>query len=162
RRKRRDALERLIPMLAGTLDVRSVFEQIAQVALEVVPSDFIGLALLTEDGKAERVQAKWGLEGDVERLPDFPLPAEVQHTVQWDYLPAQDIAVLGDNRVRMHVLNLDPLPPSDVEMRLDDFWIRLYSEMGVRSLMRANVRRNGVAIGGLLFLSRQPAQFDDE
>jgi len=162
RRKRRDALERLVPALTGTLDVRAVFEQIAQIAQEIIPNDFLGLALLTEDRKKERVHAKYGLDGDVHEMPDFAVPAEVLHTIDWDYMLARDITVLGGNKVRMHLVNRDPLPPSILDLQLDDFWIRLYTERGVRSLLRANVRCNGVAIGGLIFASRLPAGFDDE
>jgi transcriptional regulator with GAF, ATPase, and Fis domain len=162
RRKRREALERLIPTLTDTLDVRAAFEQIAQITESIVPHDFMGITLLNADRRSERAYAKYGLDGDIQQMPDFPVPRELQHVVEWDYMLARDITVLGGNRVRMHVVNLEPLPPSVLDVEMDDFWIRVYSEMGIRSLMRANVRRNGAAIGGLLFASRNPAQFDDD
>ena len=162
RRQRRDALERLVPALTDTLDVRSAFEQIARIAEAIVPNDFLGLALLTEDRTAERVHAKHRLEGDVQRLPDFPIPPELRHTIDWDYVLAHEISLLGGNRIRMRLVNRAPLPAQQLDLQLDDFWIRVYTERGVRSLLRANVRRNGVAIGGLIFLSKHPAGFDDE
>jgi transcriptional regulator with GAF, ATPase, and Fis domain len=162
RRKRRTALERLIPTLANTLDVRAVFEQIAEIAQEIIPHDYISLSLLAEDGKSARVHAKYGSEGDVREIPELVLPTELLHTMSWDYLIAREFELLGANRVRMHLLNRPPLPVSVHDLDLGDYWIRLYAEMGVRSTLRATVRRNGIAIGGLDFHSRTPDHFDDE
>src|SRR6187549_2600826 len=50
RRRRRQALEQLVPMITGTLDVREVFEQISRIAEEIVPHDYTSLALLDADG----------------------------------------------------------------------------------------------------------------
>ena len=161
-RKRRDALERLIPTLTGTLDVRLVFEQIAHIAGEVVPNDFMALTLLTEDRGAEIAYAKAGLEGDVHEMPQFPVPRELQHVLDWDYILAREVSVVGGRRVRMQILNLEPLPPTTLEFESDDSWIELHTEVGIRSILRANVRRNGVAIGGLIFASHHPAHFDDD
>jgi transcriptional regulator with GAF, ATPase, and Fis domain len=49
-----------------------------------------------------------------------------------------------------------------IDLELDDFWLRLYRELGIRSALRATVRLNGVAIGGLEFNSRQPDQYGPE
>jgi transcriptional regulator with GAF, ATPase, and Fis domain len=160
--KRRDALERLIPTLTGTLDVRSVFEQIAQITAQIVPNDLIGITLLAQDRRSEHAYAKYGLEGDVRQMPEFRVPEELRHVIDWDYMLAHDITVLGGNRARMHLVKPQPGPPSILDVQLDDFWIRVYSEMGIRSIMRANIRLEGVAIGGLFFGSRNPARFDDD
>jgi len=162
RKKQRQALERLIPTLTGTLDVRQVFEQIAHIAEEVVPCDFMALTLLSADRQVERAYAKAGLEGDVHEMPEFPVPRELQHTLDWDYLIARDISVIGGRRIQMHLLNLDPLPPTLLEFESSDAWVDVHSEVGIRSIMRANVRRSGVPIGGLIFASHHRAQFDDD
>jgi transcriptional regulator with GAF, ATPase, and Fis domain len=49
-----------------------------------------------------------------------------------------------------------------VELHLDDFWMKVYTEMGVRSSLRTAVRLNGVVVGGLDFSSREPDHFDDD
>jgi transcriptional regulator with GAF, ATPase, and Fis domain len=162
RRKRREALERLIPALTHTLDIRSVFERIAEIAQELVPHDYLSIGLLSEDRQRVRIHAKHGLDGDVQEVPEYPVPPEMLHTLDWEYLIVRDSTVLGPNLVRVHVLNLPPLPPSVLDLRMDDFWMKVYTEMGVRSSLRARIRLNGVAVGGLDFSCREPDRFDDE
>jgi transcriptional regulator with GAF, ATPase, and Fis domain len=162
RRRRRDALERLIPTLTNTLDLRAVFEQIALIAQEIVPHDAMRLGLLSEDGQRVRVHARYGSHADVRELPEHAVPPEMRHTVNWDYVLAREVTVLGGNRLRLEVQNLPPLPPSILDLRLDDYWYRVYAEMGVRSYLRATVRLHGRPVGGLEFVSREPGHFDDE
>ena len=45
---------------------------------------------------------------------------------------------------------------------MDDLWMKVYTELGVRSTLRATVRLNGVAVGGLEFSSRETDHFDDD
>jgi transcriptional regulator with GAF, ATPase, and Fis domain len=162
RRKRREALERLIPALTGTLDVRAVFQQIAQIAQEIIPHDYLSLGLLSADGRSVRIHAKYGVEGDVQEIPEYPVPPEVVHTLNWDYFITRESTVVGPNTVRIHLLNRPPLPTSVLDLHTDDFWMKVYTEMGVRSSLRATIRRNGVPVGGLDFSSREPDHFDDE
>ena len=62
RRRRRDALERLLPTLARSLDVRTVFEQVSDVAQAIIPHDYVSLGLLNE---ARDALQKWGNELNV-------------------------------------------------------------------------------------------------
>src|SRR5262245_32045514 len=55
RRKRRDALESLLPALARTLDVREVFAQVAEIAQRIIPHDYLSFGLLSEDRKRVRI-----------------------------------------------------------------------------------------------------------
>ncbi|HEY7512010.1 MAG TPA: sigma 54-interacting transcriptional regulator [Vicinamibacteria bacterium] len=163
RRRRRDALERLIPTLTGTLDVRAVFDQVAQIAQQIIPHDYLTLGLLTDDRRRVRIHAKWGDDGlDLDDIPEFPLQPSLLHTVNWDYSLAREYEPLGGNRVRMHLVNRPPLPVSVHDLELDDFWTLVYTELGVRSSLRATVRLKGEAIGGLEFSARQADAFDDE
>jgi transcriptional regulator with GAF, ATPase, and Fis domain len=162
RRKRREAIERLIPMITGTLDVRAVFEQVSRIAEEIVPHDYTSLALLSEDGKQARLYTKEGAYGEVREMPRLPVPEEIRHTTNWDFVIFREIEVLGPNDVRIEIANRHPLPPLVVNLRLDDAWMPFYTEMGVRSSLRATIRLNGAAVGGLAFSSRQPDRFDDD
>jgi transcriptional regulator with GAF, ATPase, and Fis domain len=163
RKKRRDALERLVPTLTGTLDVRAVFDQIATISQEVIGHDYVRLGLISEDGERVRLLARWGMgQTDVRELPEFPFPRELQHTRNWDYMTARNISVLGPHRVLLEVVNRRPLPPSKVELDVDEFWVKLINDLGIRSSLRATVRLNGEAIGGLDFASSEPDHFDDE
>jgi transcriptional regulator with GAF, ATPase, and Fis domain len=163
RRRRRDALDRLVPALTGTLDVRAVFDQLAGIAQEIIPHDFLTLGLLTGDGKRVRIHAKWGDDGvDVDDIPEIPLQEALLHTVNWDYFLAREWEPLGGKRVRLRVANRPPLPDAVHELELDDFWNGVFTEGGVRSSLRATVRRDGQAIGGIEFGSRRKNAFDDE
>src|SRR5262249_32099657 len=46
RRRKRQALDRLVPALTGSLDVRAVFQQVAGIAREIVPHDYLSLGLV--------------------------------------------------------------------------------------------------------------------
>jgi transcriptional regulator with GAF, ATPase, and Fis domain len=163
RGKRREALERLITTLTQTLDVREVFAQIAQIAHEIVPHDYVTIGLLSEDGRRVRIIANSGPGvNDVREIPEYPLPDELLHTTDWDYFLAREFTVVGPNTVRMELLNLPPLPPSIVDLQLDDFWMQVYTTMGVRSSLRATIRLNGAAVGGVDFSSREAGHFDDD
>jgi transcriptional regulator with GAF, ATPase, and Fis domain len=160
RSKRRQALERLIPALAGSLDVREVFEKIVRIAEEILPNDLMGITLLSQDRRSERAYAKYGLEGDVQQMPEFPVPPQLLAALEWDSMVLRDVTVLPGNRARMHLVH--PPPPAVAEVQLDEFWVRVYSEMGIRSLLRANIRFRGAAIGGFVCGSRAPDRYDDE
>ena len=162
RRKRREALEQLLPMIAGTLDVRAVFEQVSRIAQEVVPHDYTSFALHSEDGKQTRLYTKEGADGVLREMPRLPVPEEIRHTTNWDFVIFREITVLGPNEVRIEIVNRDPRPPLVANLRLDDAWMPFYTDMGVRSSLRATIRLNGVAVGGLAFSSRQPDRFDDD
>jgi transcriptional regulator with GAF, ATPase, and Fis domain len=162
RRKRRQALEQLVPMITGTLDVRAVFEQISRIAEEIVPHDYTSLGLLGADGKEMHLFTKEGADGEVREMPGLPVPEETRHTRDWDFVIFREITVVGPHTVRIEILNRDPQPPLVVTLDLDDAWMPFYEEMGVRSSLRATVRLNGLPVGGLAFSSRQPDRFDDD
>jgi GAF domain-containing protein len=67
RLRRLEALDELVPMLIGVLDVRDVFVRISTVAQGVLPHDLVGLPLMAEDGVHVIVQA---IAGRVK--PDVP------------------------------------------------------------------------------------------
>jgi transcriptional regulator with GAF, ATPase, and Fis domain len=162
RRERRDALERLLPALARTLDVREVFEEISQIAQAIIPHDYLSLGLLSEDRRRVRIIARFGTDTDALEMPEYiPSPDEVA-AIDWEYFLARDHTVLGPNLVRAHLVRTDPSRPSTVDMHLDDAWMRGYTELGVRSTIRAPIRRQGVPVGGLGVMSRQPDRYTEE
>jgi transcriptional regulator with GAF, ATPase, and Fis domain len=162
RRKRREALERLIPALTGSLDVRAVFEQISRIVQGVVPHDYLSLGLLSADGQRVRIHAKHGADDDVREIPEYPVPASVAGLLQRDYVVTRDSTFLGGRGLRLHLATDDPSQPPTIDLEVDDFWLRVYKELGMRCALRAAVRLNGVAVGGLEFNSRQPGQYGPE
>ncbi|HJS58983.1 MAG TPA: sigma 54-interacting transcriptional regulator, partial [Vicinamibacteria bacterium] len=162
RRKRREALVRLIRALTGTLDVRAVFEQISLIAQEIIPHDYFSLGLMSEDRARVRIHAKFGVGGGVDGAVEYALPEEERTFPDWDYYLARDHTLLEGRRVRAHLLQNDPSRPRVVERTLDDNWLRIYTELGVRSTLRAPVRLNGIVVGGIDFSSRQPDLYGEE
>src|SRR5258705_13988839 len=52
-----DAFHALLPALAGTLDIRDVFQQLSAAASRIVPHDEANLALATDAGTQYRLYA---------------------------------------------------------------------------------------------------------
>src|SRR5260370_3321114 len=52
-----DAFDALLPALAGTLDIRDVFQQLSAVASRIVPHDEANLAVATDTGTQYRLYA---------------------------------------------------------------------------------------------------------
>jgi transcriptional regulator with GAF, ATPase, and Fis domain len=162
RRERRDALERLLPALARSLDVREVFEQVSHVAQAVIPHDYVSLGRLSEDRRSVRLIARFGSVGDLREMPEYAL-GEEELAAHWDSLLAREHTVLGPHLVRMHLAARGGKPASTVDLHIDEDWrMRGYVEMGVRSMIRAPIRLDGVVVGGLGFMSRTPDFYDEE
>jgi transcriptional regulator with GAF, ATPase, and Fis domain len=160
RRRRHLALERLIPALTDTLDVRAVFETISGIAQEIVPHDYLSLGLLSEDRRRVRIHAKFGTSA-----PDgieYTLPEEERGFSEWDYYLARDHVLLDGQQVCAYLVHDDPARPTTVVRKLDDQWLRVYTDLGVRSTLRAPVRLNGVVVGGIDFSSRTPDLYGPE
>jgi hypothetical protein len=61
-----DAFHDLLPALAGSLDIRDVFQRLSEVASRIVPHDEANLLLATDDGTQYRLYASTG-----DRAPDL-------------------------------------------------------------------------------------------
>src|SRR5262249_29027210 len=106
--------------------------------------------------------ARFGTSRDALEMPEYtPSPAEIAG-IDWEYFLAHDHTVLGPNLVRAHLIQRDPLRPSFVDMQVDDDWMRGYTDLGVRSSIRAPIRMEGRVVGGLGVMSRQPDFYDHE
>jgi transcriptional regulator with GAF, ATPase, and Fis domain len=162
RKSRRDALERLLPTLAQTLDVRAVFDQISVIAQEIIPHHYLSLGRLSDDRRRVHIIAKFGTDRDALEMPEYVPSAEERASIDWEYFLARDHTVLGPGRVRAHLIQKDPALPTTVDMELDEHWMRGYTDLGVRSSIRAPIRLEGVVVGGLGFMSREPDAYDEE
>jgi transcriptional regulator with GAF, ATPase, and Fis domain len=156
RRRRQRALAQLVPALAGALDVRAVFDEIARIAQQIVPHDYFTLGLLSGDRSSVRIHATYGGSEDVPREVEMPIPEEERHVPDWEYYLARDHVLLEDGRVRAYLVHADASRPAVVDRKLDDAWRRVYVDLGVRSTLRAPVRLDGVVVGGIDFSSRKP------
>ena len=132
--RRLEALDELLPMLSGVLDVRDVFVRISAVAQKVLPHELVGVTLFDEDGEHATVHAIAGEVGPlapvrrVEMPPSAPL-----RDLDWDHVIVDDL--LADPGQR-------DLPPA---------------KAGFRSVLRLPLRDGGRTLGMLAFGSRTPA-----
>jgi transcriptional regulator with GAF, ATPase, and Fis domain len=164
RRERRLAMERLLPMLAGSLDVRSVFEQLGRITREIIPHDYLNLLLLSEDHQRVRLIARRGGDHpiDTENAPDLPVPPESVETMDWDYFLVEDVTILSPNQIRLHHWPRNRPGLATMDVTINDLRIRVFTEMGVRSALRATVRISGKAVGFLDFSAQQPRLYTEE
>ena len=161
RRERGDALERLLPTLAKSMDVREIFQQISQVTQGVIPHDFVGLAFLNAEGDALT---------DPRALRRQPLA------------PARAAGVAGVSRLarerllhRARRLGRRPRDASratDVctprikarPLREKSSWIRLVSGSSRRGASvpgsRCPLRSQGEIVGTMLFGSQRPDAYE--
>ena len=73
RRRKRDALEALLPAIADALDVRVVFPRLTSLIQDVIPHVTVALALLTPDRGGVRIHVASNY--DVGDLPEYRFTA---------------------------------------------------------------------------------------
>src|SRR5262249_51489351 len=143
-------------------DVRAVFEQISKIAQEIVPHDYFSLGLLNEDGTRVRIHASFGADRLAAKEVEYSVPDVERPFREWDHYLARDHTLLDGRTVRAHPVHRDPSRPTTVDQQLDEEWLRIYTDLGVRSTLRAPVRLNGVVVGAIDFSSRQPDLYGEE
>jgi transcriptional regulator with GAF, ATPase, and Fis domain len=160
RRERGDALERLLPTLAKSMDIREIFRQISEVSQDVICHDIVGLSFLSADGKSLPVYAL--SDGRVDHLADPPALPDRMRSLARGFFIMRDITVVdrATRRVRQSALSADrgPLPPQEAEIDPTRFW--LVAEKGIRSWVSVPLRSQGEVSGVMLFGSRRPNAYD--
>ncbi len=137
RLRRLEALDELLPTLAGVLDIRDVFARVSDIARRVLPHDGLGLPLLTED---RQHVTPYALAGP---LADGPIPERVAVpsilrelvTTAWEYRIIDDIQAQPA---------LAGTPPY---------------HRGFRGALAVPIRLQGELVGLLSFLSFTPGFF---
>src|SRR5262245_22896714 len=130
---RLQALDDLLPMLAGVLDVREVFERVSAIARKVLRHDTMSLPLITEDKKGIVIHAIAGTGQFAEAIV-VPIPEHHQWliTSPWDHIIQPDIQADPLERVT---------PPGVA---------------GYRARLLLPIRLHGEFVGAMDFLSWQP------
>jgi transcriptional regulator with GAF, ATPase, and Fis domain len=129
--RRLEALDDLLPTLAGVLDIREVFERVSTISKTVIPHDLLSLPLLSEDKASIIVYAT---ANSTARFPEkVPLPEHHRPlvTAPWDHLIYADIQDDPLERVT---------PPG---------------QAGYRARLLVPVRLHGETLGAVDFLSFQ-------
>jgi GAF domain-containing protein len=128
RLRRLEALDELLPTLAGVLDVREVFVRISEIAGRVLPHDFLTLPIVEADNEHVLVYARsTEMPVEVPRRVRIPDPSVLVRP--WDYMIFPDIR--EDSIEKNH-------PPA---------------KLGYRSLLRLPLRFEGQLLGALHFFS---------
>ena len=128
---RLEALDDLLPTLAGVLDIREVFERISAIARKVLPHDMMSLPLITEDKSSIVLHA---ITGPEQFAPVVPIPEHHRWliTSPWDHIIQPDIQADPLERVT---------PPGVA---------------GYRARLLVPIRLQGEFVGAMDFLSWQP------
>ena len=115
RRRKREALEALLPTLARALDVQVVFAQISDVMKDVLPHDYLTVGLVTADGGGIRFHAS--TPGQVTDAPEYrPTTDFGAESLTWDFYLVFEYTILPDGVVRVEYL--DPRLASAGEARV--------------------------------------------
>jgi transcriptional regulator with GAF, ATPase, and Fis domain len=142
RRERIDSLRGVLHTMAGSLDIRSVFSDIAEVVRGGLPHDILALTSWGDDGGSFRVYAMAGAEVDD---PSFWAPVA---------LSPEDRAQLQRDAYVIH--------DADIEIEAESIRGRIFRRLGVRSALRVPMPLGSHVFGSLFFLSRQVDAFIDD
>ena len=103
RRRRREALETLLPTLARALDVPVVFDQISAIVRDVLPHDYLTVGLVTADG-AIRFHAS--TTGQAAQTPEYrPTTDFGIESLTWDFYLVLEYTTLPDGMVGVEYLD---------------------------------------------------------
>jgi transcriptional regulator with GAF, ATPase, and Fis domain len=139
RRRRLDAIDTLLLTMAGSLDVRDIFNRVSEIVKPVLPHDRLVLTSLSPDRREITVDAVSG-----EPVPGLPTRMPVAE--KYVNAPQPEFVLIPD-----------------VEAEPDDgcgraAWCRAH---GTRSVLKIPLRLEG-GLGSLIFASRTPRQYSEE
>jgi GAF domain-containing protein len=140
RRRRLDAIDELLPLLANVLDVREVFNQVSAVVKPVLAHDLLVLSSLSADRTVFTVDALSG-----EPAPEL-----------WAPMP------VSEADLKNHAYEPVLIPDVEAEPEEDSDRCRKCRVLGVRALLKIPLRLDGGYIGSLIFLSQNPGQYSEE
>jgi GAF domain-containing protein len=142
RRERIDSLRGLLHTMAGSLDLRSVFNEVSEVVRGGLPHDILTLTSWGHDGASFRIYALAG--------------ADVTDPEFWE-----PVTLSGEDRAQ---LNRDAYVIHDVEAEFGEHTMRgrIFRQLGVKSVLRVPMPLGNDVFGSLFFGSRQPSAFIDD
>ena len=140
RRRRLEALDALLPIIANALDVRPVFEQISAAVEPVLHHDHLFLLSPNADGKLLQMDAYSGdsVEG---------LCRSVLHRESEDFPAGQEYFLVHDTQ---------QVPHPDARVR------NILKKFGIRSVLRLPIFFGGAPQSTLNFFSKSPHQYSEE
>ncbi|MEW5916577.1 MAG: sigma 54-interacting transcriptional regulator [Gemmatimonadota bacterium] len=161
RHLRHTKLAALLPAIAGALDVRQTFLQLAKAIQEVVPHDLLAFALVDADGKGARVQA--ATDHGLLELPPYRFTnPEETHAANWDFLLAYDIEAIDAEWLRCRISPREAPDVVEVTVKPGAAWVQFITRAKVRSTMRVPIRVKDRRLGGIAFFSRRADAYHEE
>ena len=139
RRRRFDAIDTLLQVMAEALDVRGIFNRVSEVVKPVLPHDRLILASLSQDRREITVDAVSG-----EPVTGFPTR-----------MPAGDGEACHQGGEYLLIPDVEAEPDAGSER------LKRCRSDGIRSLLKIPLRLDG-SLGWLVFLSRTPRQYSEE
>ena len=134
---RLQALDDLLPTLAGALDVREIFERISSIVGRVIPHDMAALAIVSQDKTHLVLHA--ASHGSLRPTTMVPVPEQMQSRLvePWDRWIIPDVQ---DDPETKHGLT---------------------AKAGFRAVLRIAIREGSALTAMLEFSSRTPGVYDD-
>jgi transcriptional regulator with GAF, ATPase, and Fis domain len=161
RRRKREALDALLPTLARALDVQAVIRQMSEVIRPLLAHDYMTLGLLNADGRGFRVHAS--TVQDAAGGPEYRAGSEREAAAfQADFHIARDYTPLPDGTVRAVVWDAANRQAVTREFRPPGWVRRAYTDFGIRSELRMPIWLAGERVGVLFFSSRRPNLYGEE
>ncbi len=140
RQERLNGVEALLKTLAESLDVREVFQRLSDEMQAILPHDMM---VLTELGLRARTLRVVAASGNCV----IPIPPGGIMLTEKELERRVDFEIIRD---------------TTVEFTAETERERLVLASGLRSWLRVPVRQSGEVSGGLSFLHREPARYDQE
>jgi len=161
RRRKREALEALLPTLAGALDVQTVFAQVSEVLQSVIAHDYLTLGLVSSGGKGIKFHASSA--GKLTDVPEYrPKTDFGEDSLQWDYYIVRQYTPLPDDSLRVEFWDPRAREMKSREYRPDPAIMRAYTVRGIRSELRMPIWAQGERVGYLFFGSRRTNVYSEE
>jgi transcriptional regulator with GAF, ATPase, and Fis domain len=160
--RRREALGKLLPMFAESLDVRELLLSLSSTIQETLPHDTLSFSLLTPDRGGVVVQA--ANNDQFRRGFEYRFSHELEvvdsnwkHFVTYevDYFDPQDEAI------RVRVSPPGAPEPRWIELRPGPGWVKIFRTAGLNSTIRVPIRARDRPLGGVAFSSRRKDLYGD-
>ena len=163
RERRRAALEAVLPRLAATHDLEGIAAVLGEMAHGVVPHQILALAVLHSDD--EKVFFKAVIDGHQQVVADVPhslVAAQLAVMEPEGYVIVRELEIVEveTRRARLHCERAGQRHVIEHQFP-PDTWADLVRS-GMRSQVRAAVRRGPSLIGLIAFGSRTTAAYDEE
>jgi len=160
RRRKREALETLLPTLARALDVQVVFAQISAVVRDVLPHDYLTVGLVTADG-AIRFHAS--TTGQAAQAPEYrPTTDFGIESLTWDFYLVFEYTTRPDGVVGVEYLDPRSRQAVTREFRPSAVLLQSYTVRGIRSELRIPVSLQGERVGYLFFTSKRTHAYSED